>query len=136
MTVPGPTSSKNDLRAAALAARDGLSREHREAVARVIALRGLPIEVMRGAIVAGYSPIRSEIDPVPLMRHLSAQGAQLALPVIGARGQSLLLRRWSPEDPPLPGALGILEPLPPATELSPEVLLVPLAAFDRVGHRI
>jgi 5-formyltetrahydrofolate cyclo-ligase len=128
--------SKATLRAAALAARDGLSREHREAAARVIAQRGLPIEVMRGAIVAGYSPIRSEIDPVPLMRALVAQGAQLALPAIGARGHPLQFRCWSPGDTLMRGALGILEPSPAAGELLPEIVLVPLAAFDRAGHRI
>jgi 5-formyltetrahydrofolate cyclo-ligase len=136
MTVPGPPSSKDELRAAALAARDGLSREHREAAAQIIAERGLPIEVMRAAIVAGYSPIRGEIDPVPLMRALAAKNARLALPAIGARRQALQFRCWSPGDPLIRGALGILEPSSAAAELLPEIVLVPLAAFDRAGHRI
>ena len=128
--------SKADLRAAALAARDALSEENRTAAAQAIALRGLPIEIMRGAVVAGYSPIRSEIDPAPLMRKLAAQGAQLALPAITARGQSLRFRAWYPNDRLLPGPLGILEPSPAAAEIIPDVVLVPLAAFDRLGHRI
>jgi 5-formyltetrahydrofolate cyclo-ligase len=128
--------SKADLRAAALAARDALSEENRAAAAQAIALRGLPIGIMPGAVVAGYSPIRSEIDPAPLMRKLAGEGAQLALPAITARGQSLRFRAWYPNDRLLVGPLGILEPSPAAAELIPDIVLVPLAAFDPAGHRI
>jgi 5-formyltetrahydrofolate cyclo-ligase len=128
--------SKGDLRIAALARRDALSDEQRDAAAQAIAARGLPVEIRRGAVVAGYSPIRSEIDPVPLMRTLAAQGARLALPAVMARGKSLAFRAWSPGDRLTLGPLGILEPSPAAAELVPDVVLVPLAAFDRSGHRI
>jgi 5-formyltetrahydrofolate cyclo-ligase len=130
----GPT--KSDLRAAALAARDALTVEQRGAAAQVLAERGLPIEITRGTVVSGYSPIRSEIDPVPLMRKLAAQGAQLALPAVMARGKSLAFRAWSGSDRLMLGPLGILEPSPAAAELIPDIMLVPLAAFDRAGHRI
>jgi 5-formyltetrahydrofolate cyclo-ligase len=128
--------SKAELRTAALAARDALSDEQRAAAARAIAARGLPVEIARGVIVSGYSPIRSEIDPVPLMRTLGAQGARLALPAVLARGKSLAFRAWSPGDRLVLGPLGILEPSPAATEVVPDIMLVPLAAFDRLGHRI
>jgi 5-formyltetrahydrofolate cyclo-ligase len=129
-------SSKADLRTAALAARDALSSDVRAAAAQAIAGRELPIKLTRGDIVAGYSRIRSEIDPAPLMRNLAAQGARLALPAIAARGQSLRFRIWSPDDRLVRGPLGILEPSPAAAEITPDIVLVPLAAFDRVGHRI
>jgi 5-formyltetrahydrofolate cyclo-ligase len=128
--------SKATLRAAALAARDALSGEQRAAAAQAIASRGLPFEMMPGTVVAGYSPIRGEIDPAPLMQRLAAQGAQLALPAIAARGQSLRFRAWSPNDKLMRGPLGILEPSPAAAEIIPDVVLIPLAAFDRAGHRI
>ena len=80
------TLSKADLRAAALAKRDALSDEQRAAAAQGLAKRGLPVAITPGMVVSGYSPIRSEIDPVPLMRKLAAQGARLALPAVtGAR---------------------------------------------------
>jgi 5-formyltetrahydrofolate cyclo-ligase len=128
--------SKNDLRAAALAKRDALSSEHRDAAAEAIATRGLPIDIKPGAVVAGYSPIRSEIDPTPLMHALAAHGVRLALPAVTARGKSLAFRAWSPADKLMLGPLGILEPSPAAAELVPDLVLVPLAAFDRAGHRI
>jgi 5-formyltetrahydrofolate cyclo-ligase len=128
--------SKATLRAAALAARDAMSEPERAAAAQAMAKRGLPFAIAPGAVVAGYSPIRSEIDPGPLMRELAAQGARLALPTITARGQSLRFRVWHPNERLLPGPLGILEPSPAAAEVTPEIVLVPLAAFDLAGHRI
>ena len=128
--------SKAELRAAALAARDALGDKKREAGAAKVAKRGIPIEIAAGTVVSGYSPIRNEIDPAPLMRKLAAEGAQLALPVVTARGQSLRFRVWSPDHRLLRGPLGILEPSPAAAEIIPEIVLVPLAAFDRLGHRI
>jgi 5-formyltetrahydrofolate cyclo-ligase len=128
--------SKADLRTAALAKRDALSGEHRAAAAQAVAARGLPVDIKPGTVIAGYSAIRSEIDPMPLMRELAARGAHLALPVIAARGQSLRFRAWFPGDRLQQGPLGILEPSPAATEVVPGIVLVPLAAFDRSGHRI
>jgi 5-formyltetrahydrofolate cyclo-ligase len=130
------SADKSSLRAAALAHRDALSGEYRAAAAQTLAARGLPIEITPGTIVAGYSPIRSEIDPVPLMRTLAAQGAQLALPVIAGRDLPLKFRAWSTGEKLQRGPLGIPEPLVDAAEIVPDILLVPLAAFDRSGHRI
>src|SRR5437879_1915121 len=128
--------SKADLRAAALAAREALNADDRAAAAHAIAVRGLPIEIKPGVVIAAYSPIRGEIDPAPLVRNVASQGARLALPVVTARGQSLRFRIWSPNDRLMPGQLGILEPSPAAAEIVPDIVLVPLAAFDRAGHRI
>ncbi|SDT41858.1 5-formyltetrahydrofolate cyclo-ligase [Bradyrhizobium canariense] len=136
MAATPSTRSKADLRAAALAARDALSDQQRAAAAQSVAERGMPFEIVRDMIVSGYSPIRSEIDPTPLMLKVAAQGARLALPAVTARGQSLTFRAWSPNDRMQLGSLGILEPSPAAAEVIPDVMLVPLAAFDRLGHRI
>ncbi len=135
-SLNSPDTTKSRLRATALAARDALSGEHRAAAAQTIALRGLPFEIMPGAVVAGYSPIRSEIDPIPLMRKLAVPGVQLALPAIVAGDQPLKFRAWSPDERLQRGRLGILEPSADAKEVIPDILLVPLAAFDRAGHRI
>jgi 5-formyltetrahydrofolate cyclo-ligase len=136
MSVTSAPVSKSDLRTAALEARDALSDAHRAAAALAVAARGLPFAITAGSIVSGYSPIRSEIDPVPLMRALAGKGARLALPAVMARGKSLAFRAWSTGDRLMLGPLGILEPSPAAAELIPDIMLVPLAAFDRAGHRI
>jgi 5-formyltetrahydrofolate cyclo-ligase len=130
------SASKADLRAAALAKRDALSDEQRAEAAQALARRGVPFEITPGMVVSGYSPIRNEIDPAPLLRKLAEAGARLALPAVMARGKTLAFRAWSPDDRLMMGALGILEPSPAAAELVPDVMLVPLAAFDAAGHRI
>jgi 5-formyltetrahydrofolate cyclo-ligase len=130
------TRSKGDLRNVALAARDALGDEARSRAAQGIAARGLPFALDAGAVVSGYAPIRSELDPTPLMLALAALGAKLALPVVLARGHSLSFRAWAPDDRLVLGSMGIPEPSPAAAELVPDIMLVPLAAFDRAGHRI
>jgi len=136
MNEPTISANKWKLRAAAIAARDALSEGDRRAAAAAIAGRGLPFVVRSGSVVAGYSPIRSEIDPGPLMHALAGQGALLALPIILSSDRPLSFRAWSSGDPMRRGSLGIPEPLPEAAELIPDIVLVPLAAFDCVGHRI
>ncbi|HET7885858.1 MAG TPA: 5-formyltetrahydrofolate cyclo-ligase [Bradyrhizobium sp.] len=128
--------SKGHLRKTALEARDAMEAETRALAGEKLAARGLPFRIEPGAVVSGYSPIRSELDPMPLMHKLAAQGARLALPAILGRGKSLSFRAWSPGDRLTMGPLGILEPSPAMAELIPDIMLVPCAAFDRLGHRI
>jgi 5-formyltetrahydrofolate cyclo-ligase len=130
------TPSKAELRATALAKREALSDKQREAAAKALAKRGLPLEIAPGTIISGYSAIRNEIDPAPLMQKLALQGAHLALPSVTARGKSLVFRAWLPGDRLTMGMLGIPEPSPAAAEVVPDIMLVPLAAFDQSGHRI
>jgi 5-formyltetrahydrofolate cyclo-ligase len=128
--------SKSDLRHQALARRDATSGEERGAAAETIATRPFPIPIAAGTIVSGFFPIRSEINPLPLMRRLAAAGAGLALPVVAGRGQPLILRAYAFGDALKSEQWGIKEPTPDAAEVVPDVMLVPLAAFDRRGHRI
>ena len=130
------TPSKNDLRTTVLKQRDALSIEQRNEAAQVVASREFPVYLPPGAVVSGYSPIRSEFDPVPLMKMLAAHGVELALPVIVGRGQPLAFRAWTADAAMARGAHGIFEPLADAEQVQPDIVLVPLAAFDRAGHRI
>jgi 5-formyltetrahydrofolate cyclo-ligase len=137
--VPEITSiqdSKSELRRAALAKRDALPAPSRAAAADAIAERVFPLLIPAGAIVSGYSPMKSELNPVPLMRKLADIGAQLALPVVQGRGKPLIMRAWSFGAPLVSGVWGIREPAADAPEVFPDIMLVPLAAFDRNGHRI
>jgi len=130
------SDQKATLRAAALARRDALPAAERQAAAEAIAARGIPIEVTPGMIVSGFMPMQTEINPLPLMRKLAEAGAQLALPAIAGRGRPLIMRAWHFGTPLKAGQWGIREPMPDAPEVAPDILIVPLAAFDRHGHRI
>ena len=128
--------SKESLRKSALALREALPAPMRAAAAEAIAARPFPLKLERGMIVSGFSPMKSEISPVPLMRKLVDDGARLALPVIAGRGKPLIMRAWTFGDALKAGQWGIREPTPDAPEVAPDILIVPLAAFDRSGHRI
>ena len=129
-------SDKAILRREAFIRRDALPAAERAAAVQTIAARPFPVAVPQGAIVSGYSPMKSEFNPVPLMRKLAEAGAQLALPVVAGRGKPLTMRAWSFGEELGSGVWGIREPKADAPEVFPDILLVPLAAFDRNGHRI
>ena len=126
---------KIDFRSKALTKRDALSPEDRAQAAEAIAARAFPLAVA-GMIVSGFMPLKSELNPIPLMRKLAEGGARLALPAIAGRGHPLIMRAYSFGDELARGQWGIREPKPEAAEVAPDILLVPLAAFDRTGHRI
>jgi 5-formyltetrahydrofolate cyclo-ligase len=86
--------------------------------------------------VSGFSALKSEINPVPLMRKLADAGARLALPVVAGRGKPLVMRGWAFGEPLEAGVWGIRQPKADAPEVDPDILIVPLAAFDRAGNRI
>ena len=89
-----------------------------------------------GAVVAGYWPVRGEIDPRPLLRLLYERGCVLGLPAIGDAAGLMEFRRWTPTTRMRAGAFGI--PVPPAENgvLEADILLVPLLAFDRRLYRL
>ena len=129
-------NGKAALRRAALAARDAVPVEARTRAAEVIAATdALPL-LPAGTVVAGYFPIRSEIDPRPLMRRLAARGARLVLPAVGADGETLTFRAWREGETLVAASFGLQEPPASAEAIDPDVLLMPLSAFDGRGQRI
>ncbi len=94
------------------------------------------IELARNAVIAGYWPVRDEIDPRPIMHTLHANDYAICLPIIITQGAPLLFRQWQPDMQLQPGQFEI--PIPPgqARELTPDIILTPCVAFDRFGHRL
>jgi 5-formyltetrahydrofolate cyclo-ligase len=85
-----------------------------------------------GRPLAGYLPIRTEIDPTPVM---AAWPGPVGVPVIEGAGRPLRFRAWRPGCALVPGPFGVLVP-EAGEEVVPEVLVVPLVAFDRSGGRL
>ncbi|MEA2872290.1 MAG: 5-formyltetrahydrofolate cyclo-ligase [Hyphomicrobiales bacterium] len=127
---------KSIIRKDALMRRDALPAAERAKAAEAIAARAFPLAIERGQIVSGFSPLKTEINPIPLMRKLADAGAQLALPVVAGKGKPLIMRAWRFGEALASGVWGIREPKADAPEVAPDILLVPLLAFDRQGHRI
>jgi len=136
LRVENISSEKAELRVAAQARRDALPADVRKIAAETIAARKFPLAITPGTIISGFMPLKSEINPLPLMQKLAEAGARLALPTIAGRGKPLIMRAWQFGAPLDRGQWGIREPKPDAPQVEPDILLVPLLAFDREGFRL
>jgi 5-formyltetrahydrofolate cyclo-ligase len=127
--------AKAAIRRDAIARRSAISAPARMEAAQAIA-RAFPFDLPAETRVSGFMPLKHEINPIPLMQSLAKAGASLALPVVIERGKPLVMRAFAFGDPLVSGVWGIREPPPEAPEVFPDIMLVPLLAFDRSGHRI
>lgn len=127
---------KAKLRSERLAARDAIPGEHRieKSLAMAEAGGGL-IDFLPGEEVSGFFPIRSEVDVRPLMQKLRERGATLCMPVVIDK-HTIVFRELLPDGPMVRTGFGTFGPGEDARLVDPDVMLVPLAAFDRAGHRI
>lgn len=89
-----------------------------------------------GKTVSGFIPHLSEIDTRPLLGLLGARGCQTCVPVVIENNTPLEFRAWAPGEPTVPGRWGI--PVPPdgSPVVDPDVLLVPMLAYDTSGYRL
>ncbi len=85
--------------------------------------------------VAGYIPIRTEIDVLQAMRLLHLRNIKLCVPVIMKAGQPLKFRQWTPDCDMESGPFGASVPVT-GNWLVPDLMLCPLVAFDSSGHRL
>jgi 5-formyltetrahydrofolate cyclo-ligase len=90
----------------------------------------------RPRVVSAFVSIRDEPDTAGLLAALQHGGFATALPVTLGRAAPLVFRLWRAGEPLVAGAMGIREPAPAAPAVDPDLLFVPLAAFDRRGHRL
>lgn len=135
------SQAKRELRVRHLRRRDGLGQDIRSNLASKLASEGpsLCAEFAREggiAVVSVYARIGSEPDPASLVAALHAQAWPLCLPIDNSPGRPLIYRRWSPEHRLAPGPLGILEPLDIAQAVEPDVMFIPMVAFDQTGNRV
>ena len=129
-------SLKAELRKGRLAARDAIPAEERIEKSLVLAAHGTEvISVDPGTVVSGFLPIRSEVDPRPLMDQLRERGARLCVPAILDK-TTIVFRELVRGADLVPGTFGTVGPGPEAAELDPQIMLMPLSAFDAGGHRI
>ena len=137
---PAPTSlvdAKARLRAEALARRRAVSNVTRLHLAERLVREGLHLaRRWRPLVISAFHPLRDEPDTLPLIAALALDGFSTALPVTLSRAAPLRFRLWKPGDALIRGQMNIAEPPPEATEVEPDLLFAPLAAFDRSGHRI
>ena len=128
-------SPKSILRTEARARRAQLAAATPDFAVRLAAFADA-LAFAPGAIIAGYRAVKDEADPALLMRALAAKGHALALPRIAAKDCALHFHRWREGDALHDNCHGIAEPAADAERVTPDIILVPLLAFDAAGHRL
>lgn len=127
--------TKQNIRSETLARRDAIPADRRIEKSLAMAEHGAEIPVEPGEIVSGFWPIRSEADIRPLMFSLREKGGRLCLPIVLDR-QTIIFRDLVRGAELVDTGFGTAGPGPEAEVLDPQLLLVPLAAFDAAGNRI
>jgi 5-formyltetrahydrofolate cyclo-ligase len=135
MTTPAP-DVKSELRRRMRALRDGMTAADRLDRQNAAATVAFPPFDGPPAIVSSFYAMGSEIDPGALEARLRGKGHRIALPVMVGRGKPLTFRLWRQGDPLVERMWGIHEPAAGAPEVDPDILLVPLLAFDDSGWRL
>ena len=129
--------NKSEARKSAANARANAHRAGGETAALKLASHAFPLSVrVESNIVSGFYPYQSEIDTRSLLGRLAGEGWVTALPIVIAKGEPLEFRRWYAGETTIPGKWDIPRPLHEAPIVEPDVLLVPMLAFDREGYRL
>ena len=126
-------TDKPALRATMRALRKRLAETDPSAAGRVADHAS---DLPAGETVALYRAVGAELDPEPLAQALIAGGRRLCLPVAIQRDAPLGFRRWSPGEPLEMDVAGCPAPLPLAEEVTPDLIIAPLLAFDAAGSRL
>lgn len=137
MTVPSPALlNKPALRAAMRTRRRdyaaSLATDTRKRLEEQLAEVLDPL-LFACTAVAAYFPMKDEISCLPALERARAMGKVAALPFFADRDSRMIFREGEPVDP---GPWGIRQPSADAPAVSPDLLLIPLIALDRAGHRI
>lgn len=130
-------AAKQAMRSDMKAVRGSLSAAHCNAGADALAQTGIAFaSPPAGAVISGYAAIGDELNVWPLLETMAASGHSIALPVTVRKEAPLIFRQWKPGAALKDGAFSVPVPGEEAPMLEPEILLVPLLAFDREGFRL
>jgi 5-formyltetrahydrofolate cyclo-ligase len=127
--------TKTQLRADMLKRRDAIAPGRRIEMSLAMAEAAEAIDFDPGTVISGYLPIRSEPDLRPLLARLRERGARLCLPVVLDR-QTIVFREFLRGVALIDTGFGTAGPGPEAQVLDPDLLLMPLSAFDDRGNRL
>jgi len=123
---------KAEARRAAQARRRAVHDPARSARAAAFLLEELRPHA--GRVISGYMPIRTEVSPLPAMEAMAGV-CRICVPVIEGPARPLVFREWRPGCEMVDGPFGARVPAE-GEWLEPDVLIVPLLAFDRQGGRL
>ncbi len=94
------------------------------------------LDLAVNTVISAYWPLAGELNSIPILKALSANGYQIVLPVMQGTEQPLIFRIWKPGITLVRASFNTWEPSPQQLQLEPDIILAPLLAFDRNGHRL
>lgn len=140
---------KKEMRKEAQVFRKNLSKDYRIKAHLAITDHGLSVfkhmastvydpvnRVQKRRVLGGYWPLEGEADSRGLMQDLERKGFDLALPVVPKSPGPLVYRQFSFGDKLVTGLYGVQHPPEEAPEIIPDIIIVPLLAFDSTCHRL
>ena len=86
-------------------------------------------------VIAAYYPANKEVNIINFLKKVSKKKFKILLPVIKS-SEMMCFKYWNFKDPLYVNNFGILEPKKNSKELMPDIVLVPLVAFDNKLNRI
>jgi 5-formyltetrahydrofolate cyclo-ligase len=128
-------SDKATLREEARARRAALARVHVDIAAR-LAEHADALGIAEGSVIGGYMALKDEADPARLLERFAAKNCLIAFPRVKSKDAPLAFHIAHAETDFVSGAFGVREPRAESPAATPNVLLVPLLAFDAAGHRL
>ncbi len=139
MTKANAENAKSEQRVAARARRDALFTSM-DAAARARASRsladGVDAHLVGARTIAAYLAIGSEIDPMVLIERLWQRGVTVALPHVAGRDRPMRFLAWAQGDVAIDAPMGVRQPAATVAEVTPDIILTPLLAFDGRLHRL
>lgn len=136
LDAEGAPEAKSGLRSQMLAARKAMRAADPEAPSKLIAQIVKILDINDTLVISGYVAIGDELDPSPALEALQTAGASIVLPVAGKSGDVLAFRAWQTGDVLEKGRLSTYHPVAKSEPVDPDVMLVPLVAFDAFGYRL
>ena len=133
---PPVQAEKAEMRAAAKARRARAAKDAADAGKALSDEFCRSVRLRAPTVIAGYLPIGDEIDVRPLLRRLHGDGHRLSLPRVVRSGGPLAFAVWTDGDTLGQGPFGTSQPTEGAAVVTPEVVIIPLLAFDRYGFRL
>ena len=128
--------AKAQLREEARKRRSLIDEQRRAAASAEISRRAIAlVSSLDVEVIAGYFAVRGEVDPRGILAWAERSGIACALPSVHS-GYSLVFRQYRGDDPLVAGSFGVPSPTHDAREVTPDLLIVPLLAFDRRGTRL
>ncbi|MGE5512197.1 MAG: 5-formyltetrahydrofolate cyclo-ligase [Bacteroidota bacterium] len=130
-------AEKQALRLESRRVRAAIVEQRGAELAVALAAHGIGfLDPLRGTVVSAFCSMPDELDTGPLLHRLHDAGLRICLPVMQGKGKPLAFRAWAPGDDMNVVTWGIREPKTDKPVLEPQILLVPLLAFDRHGWRL